>query len=373
MRSTDGLFNLKEPDVFTFARFTRMVFAELLLCFSLFAAFAQSDDPKALPKIGLGTDGTVDVPPRTVPISEFLSPEAKAYVAEHLYQMQHMAEFKGKPGVPGFMMHYYQRDQEAFALNTKDERIGGIHVYDFISATGVVGKNRNRVLINLHGGGFTGCWPGCAELESRPIASLMGIRVITIDYREGPNYKFPAASEDVAKVYQELLKHYKARNIGIYGCSAGGMLTAMSLAWFQTHNLPMPGADGIFCASAGKFGGDANYIAYPLGEARIPAVLTAQNHSGYFSDANMDDPLVTPTNSKAILAKFPPTLLITATRDFAMSGALDTNIQLSKAGVITELFVWDGLFHGFFYDSDIPESKDAFNIMIRFFDRYLGK
>ena len=33
--------------------------------------------------------------------------------------------------------------------------------------------NSRRVLINLHGGGFSGCWPACAELESIPIASLV--------------------------------------------------------------------------------------------------------------------------------------------------------------------------------------------------------
>ena len=147
----------------------------------------------------------------------------------------------------------------------------------------------------------------------------------------------------------------------------------MSLAWFQTHDLPTPGAAGIYCASAGSFGGDANYIAFPLGEARIPSAPPGQNQLGYFSNANMKDPLVAPANSPEVLAKFPPTLLITATRDFAMSGAINTDVQLTKAGVDSELHVWDGLFHGFFYNADVPESRDAFNIMIKFFDSHLGK
>jgi len=146
----------------------------------------------------------------------------------------------------------------------------------------------------------------------------------------------------------------------------------MSLAWFQAHNLPRPGADGIFCASAGSFGGDSTYIAFPLGEARIPAAGPAQNQLGYFSNAKMDDPLVSPAVSPAVLAKYPPTLLITATRDFAMSGAINTDVRLTKAGVDSELHVWDGLFHGFFYNADVPESKEAFDIMAKFFDRHLG-
>jgi monoterpene epsilon-lactone hydrolase len=325
-------------------------------------------------KVVIESNGTVDAPARAVPLSSFLSPAGKAYMTEHLKDMQDPEKLKQVNGVPVFMQHYLQRDEEQFALDKTDEKIDGVHVYTYLPKAGIAPENRHRVLINLHGGGFSGCWPGCAELESMPVSALMRIKVVTVDYREGPEYKFPAASEDVAKVYSQLLKTYKPKNIGIYGCSAGGMLTAMSLAWFQKHNLPTPGADGIFCASAGSFGGDANYIAFPLGESRIPPEGgVSERRLGYLSDANMQDPLVAPSNSSAVLAKFPPTLLITATRDFALSGAIHTDILLTDAGVDSELHVWDGLFHGFFYNADVPESKEAFAIIGKFFDRHLGK
>ena len=336
---------------------------------------AQENQPSSpQQKIVIEADGTVEAPARSVPDSSFLSPEAKAYVTEHLVDMENSGMKKGKPGVPGFMVSMLDYDNATFALDRKDESIAGVHAYVYVPKARIAPKNSKRVLINLHGGGFSGCWPGCAELESIPISALMKIKVVSVDYREGPSYKFPAASEDVAKVYQELLKTYKAKNIGIYGCSAGGMLTAMSLAWFQAHHLPTPGAAGIYCASAGGAGGDASYIAFPLGEARIPAASPSNSTPlGYLSAADPKDPLVAPIKFPDVLAKFPPTLLITATRDFAMSGALNTNIALSKAGVDSELYVWDGLFHGFFYNAEVPESKDAFNIMIKFFDRHLGK
>jgi acetyl esterase/lipase len=92
----------------------------------------------------------------------------------------------------------------------------------------------------------------------------------------------------------------------------------------------------------------------------------------YFSDTDPKDPLVSPINSPEMLAKFPPTLIITGTRGFEMSSALYTHEQLVKAGVDAELHVWEGLFHGFFYYVDVPESKDALNVIIKFFDRRLG-
>lgn len=343
----------------------------VLVSSSAARAFFAQDSPQAA-KVTVESDGTVKIPAESVPLSSFLSPEAKAYVTQHLHDMQDPEIVKQDNGVPRFMKGMLARDKQLFAVDQQDAQIGGVHAYVYSPKSGISEVNQERVLINLHGGGFSGCWPGCAELESIPISALMQIKVVSVDYREGPEHKFPAASEDVAAVYRELLKTYAPRSIGIYGCSAGGMLTAMSVAWFQTHDLPAPGAIGIYCASAGSFGGDATYIAFPFGEARVPVSRPpGASQLGYFSSADPKDPMVSPINSPQILAKFPPTLLITGTRDFAMSGTLYTHTQLTKLGVTTELHVWDGLFHGFFYNAEVPESRDAFNVMIKFFDRHL--
>jgi acetyl esterase/lipase len=83
--------------------------------------------------------------------------------------------------------------------------------------------------------------------------------------------------------------------------------------------------------------------------------------------------LVTPVSDPKLLAKFPPTLIITATRGFEYSNAVYTHGQLIKAGVEADLHVWDGLFHGFFYNPDVPESRDAYDVMVRFFDKHLRR
>jgi acetyl esterase/lipase len=245
---------------------------------------AQAHPSGDAPKVVVETDGTVQVPAQTVPMSSYLSPEAKAYVTQHLKDMQNPEILKQDAGVPRFMKGYLARDYELFAIDKKDEKVGGVHVYVFTPKAGVSAKNRDRVLINLHGGGFSGCWPGCAELESVPVSALGQIEVISVDYREGPDHKFPAASEDVAAVYQAVLKTHKPQDVGIYGCSAGGMQTAMSLAWFQKQSLPTPGAVGIFCASAGGiFGGDGLYTAVPLlGGALSPRSFREHGHPELF-------------------------------------------------------------------------------------------
>jgi acetyl esterase/lipase len=343
---------------------------------SLSSSSSAQDRPATQPpKVVVQADGSVEIPAQTAPLSTFLSPEAKAYVAQHLKDMQDPEILKQDAGVPRFMKSYLSRDYELFAVERKDQKIGGVHAYVYTPKTGISERNKKRVLINLHGGGFSGCWPGCAELESIPVSALGQIEVVSVDYREGPEYKFPAASEDVAAVFRELLKTHKPQEIGVYGCSAGGIQTAMSIAWFQAHELPSPGAIGIFCGSAGGiFGGDALYTAMPLGEARMasPPPPGAPPPLSYFAGTDPKDPLVSPINSAEVLAKFPPTLIITGTRGFELSSALYTHEQLVKLGVQAELHVWEGLFHGFFYNMDVPESRDALNVIIRFFDRHLS-
>jgi epsilon-lactone hydrolase len=354
--------------------------ALLLFAFLLpFSSVLGQDHETPAASITVNSDGSVEIPAQSVPMSIYLSPEAQAYVTKHLQDMQNPQMLRGEGGVPRFMKPYLDRDYEEFPLDKKDTTIAGVHAFIYTPKAGVSARNKNRVLIDLHGGGFSGCWPACAELESIPVSALGQIEVISLDYREAPKNKFPAASEDVATVYRELLKTHKPKEIGIYGCSAGGMLTAESMAWFQAHSLPSPGAVGILCASAsGTFGGDSSYTANWLGEARLPAARGgsargAAARPNYFEGTNSKDPLISPVNSAEVLAKFPPTLVVTGTRGFEMSSAVYTHSQLVKAGVDAELHVWEGLFHGFFYNADVPESKDCFNVILKFFDTHLEK
>jgi acetyl esterase/lipase len=46
---------------------------------------------------------------------------------------------------------------------------------------------------------------------------------------------------------------------------------------------------------------------------------------------------------------------------------------LTQAGVTTELHVWEGMWHSFFSDPELPESKAAYAVMARFFDRRLAR
>jgi acetyl esterase/lipase len=249
----------------------------------------------------------------------------------------------------------------------------------FTPAAGIAPRNAKRVLINVHGGGFDGGSRTLSHLESIPIASVGGIKVISIDYRLGPEYTFPAASEDVAAVYRELLESYDSANIGLYGCSAGGALTAQAIAWFQQERLPLPGAIGMFCMGApraldGENGewlrGDAGAIATATSDLRYGQ----RKPLSYYREVDRHTPVASPGDYDEVMARFPPSLLISGVRDFSLSSVVVTHAQLVRLGVKAQLHVWEGMEHGFHVDHPaLPESREAYAVIVGFFDTHLGQ
>ena len=261
-----------------------------------------------------------------------------------------------------------------FRTTERRETLGGVPVDVVRPADGVSPRNRDRVLINVHGGAFLWGAGSGALVEAVPIAATMGVDVVTVDYRLAPEHRFPAASQDVAAVYAALLKRYRPENIGIYGCSAGGIITAQTVALLQRKGLPRPGAIGTFCGTGAAYAGDSAYLSDPLTAGKpirdgdSPATLPTV----YLAGVAADDPLAYPLTSDSVMAAFPPVLHLAGSRDFAASVLTAQHRRLTALGVPSELQLFDGLGHAFFVWPDMPESIEAYRLVAGFFDRHLG-
>ena len=75
----------------------------------------------------------------------------------------------------------------------------------------------------------------------------------------------------------------------------------------------------------------------------------------------------------ANLKGFPPALFVTSTRDILLSGTTILHRAFLRAGAPAELVVFEGLPHAFWYNYQLPETREALAIMAGFFDRTLGK
>ncbi len=130
-----------------------------------------------------------------------------------------------------------------YPANVEETTTAGVRT-DIITPITMPEANRNRVLINLHGGGFNS--DSGSLIEGIPIANLAKMKVVSVYYRLAPENPFPAAVDDVVAVYKELLKTYKPGSIGIFGTSAGAILTAEVAVRLKQLGLPLPGGAGNF-------------------------------------------------------------------------------------------------------------------------------
>ena len=333
------------------------------------------------------SDGTVHYAPTIViPFTPLASPEARAAFADRTPKVP-PDYFAGDPFAPDRIAKtraWFATGAQAATVHLSEKlavemvptTIGGVAAQIVTPRAGE--RNPDRVLVNLHGGGFV-FGTELGPVEAMPVASAGHIKVVTIDYRMAPEHRFPAASEDVACVYSALLEQYRPENIGIFGCSAGGTLTMQSVEWFQAHGLPCPGA--IAVANAG---GIASPTAFPPGDSKFASRLLTgapMPKSGasvpaslmhYYTNEDLNSRLASPAFYPDALRMFPPALFLSGTRDFALSNAVWTHGQLVKQQVDAALHVWEGMGHDLLY-LDTPETNEAHEVIVRFFETRLGR
>ena len=232
-------------------------------------------------------------------------------------------------------------------------------------------SNRDKVLLNLHGGGFNS--DSGSYTESIPIAGYTKIKVVAVLYRLAPEHPFPAAVDDSVAVYKELLKTYKPDHIVIYGTSAGAILTAEVAVKLKQLGLPMPAALGIFSgmgdfARRGRLAGDV-CAARAYGASGPAGTWPARLE--YVGKTDPKDPVLSPIY--ADLHGMPPTLFITSGRDLLLSGTANLERAYVNAGVDARLVMFDALPHAFWYDPRLPEAIEANHMMADFFVKELGK
>lgn len=251
-----------------------------------------------------------------------------------------------------------------------DETMAGVPVH-VVTPANMPDANKDKVLLNLHGGGFNS--DSGSYTESIPIASYTRIKVVAVLYRLAPEYPFPASVDDSVAVYKHLLKTYKPDHIVIYGTSAGAILTGEVAVRMKQLDLPMPAALGIF-SGMGDFARAGDSIAmYSLRglAGHLDPPQPGAHDPFYVGSTDAKNPVLSPIY--ADLRGLPPTLFITSGRDMLLSGTANLHRAFLHAGVDARLVMFDGLPHAFWYNSKLPESIEANHMMADFFVKHLAR
>jgi epsilon-lactone hydrolase len=261
-----------------------------------------------------------------------------------------------------------------FGITVVPEKIGGVQCY-VITPKVVNPKNRNRLLLGLHGGGNVAGGGENGILESIVVAGLMGYKVIHVDYGMLPDHPFPAAIDDVIAVWKGVLKTSKPGNMGVFGTSAGGNLALSLVQRARKEGLPLPGALmlGSPWSDMSK-SGDSYYTNDGVDNIATTGDFIDTLVRLYANGHELKDPLISPVYGD--FSGFPPTFLVSGTRDLFLSNTVRVQEKLLQAGVPTELVVGEAQSHiGFLIAAvlDAPEGAHLYSYVATFFDAHLGR
>jgi len=249
------------------------------------------------------------------------------------------------------------------------DTISGVTVRQVRPAV-IAKNNSDRRFIHIHGGAYVFSGGDASVFEAVLIADHLGMPVISIDYRMPPAHPFPAGLNDVVAVYQELLTDYPAGKIAMGGTSAGGGLTLAAVHKLIQRSLPVPAAlfVGTPWADLSKTG-DSLYtnecIDHVLTTYDGVLAAAARLYAGKY---DLKYPLISPVYGS--FRGFPPTQLVTGSRDLLMSSTIRSHRQLRAAGVEADLHIYEGFAHGDYF-TESPESRDVYAELKVFLSEHL--
>jgi len=324
----------------------------------------------------IDADGTAHLGSRTVPVPKTVSPAAQRFLAtppwpEPPPPWDQLPMWKMRRSTDVIFRQLADLALARHPVTIEETAIAGVRVH-LVRPIDAPVDRRGRLLVNLHGGGFV---LGSGSLiEAIPIAHLTQTTVVAVDYRLAPEHRFPAAVDDALAVYRAVLTDHDPRHVGIYGASAGGILTAQTVVRLEREGLPRPACVGLFTMSGDfeDYGDTAKLFSLAgfWGHPVLPTDHACSEARAYLGDADRRDPLVSPIH--ADLSRFPPALLVSGTRDALLSGTTIFHRALRRAGASADLFVFEAMPHAHWYLASLPESQEALQVMADFFDRHLG-
>jgi acetyl esterase len=207
------------------------------------------------------------------------------------------------------------------------------------------------VLVYYHGGGWVIGDLDTHDTLCRELANAAGIAVVAVDYRMGPEYRFPAAVDDCIAATRWVREHaaelgVDASRLAVGGDSAGGNLAAVvAIAAREAGDLPIRFQLLIYPATDQRRGWPShtsNGQGYLL-----TADTMAYFHDHYITDKAQDldwraSPLLHPD-----LSRLPPALVLTAGYDPLRDEALQYSHKLTQAGNRCTHILFERQIHGF--------------------------
>ncbi len=206
------------------------------------------------------------------------------------------------------------------------------------------GAEADTALLYLHGGGYcVGSIASHAPLASR-LSTASGAAALVIDYRLGPEHRFPAAVHDAVAAYEALLDDgFAPGRLAVAGDSAGGGLTLATLLALRDRGVALPSAAACLSPWTDLTQTlpsiDANVASDPL----LDGPRLQQFADWYLGDGDPKEPLASPRFGD--LGGLPPVLIHAAVDEVLVDDARVVAEAIMAASGEVEYKAWPGTFH----------------------------
>ncbi|MEG1558021.1 MAG: alpha/beta hydrolase [Oscillospiraceae bacterium] len=219
-----------------------------------------------------------------------------------------------------------------------------------------VERYNDKVILYLHGGGYTAGHLDYAKGFGGILASRLNSRVFCVAYRLAPENCFPAALDDSLEAYRYLLAlGIPNSDIHLAGESAGGGLIFCLAQKLMQLGLPMP--QTLIALSPWT---DLTMTSETCMEMESHDPSLSREMLEYFASLyapdNLTDPLVSPIFGT--FRDFPPTLIFVGSDEILLDDSRIISERLISMGNKCELHVVDGMWHVFVIFKT-PESSEA--------------
>ncbi len=232
-------------------------------------------------------------------------------------------------------------------------------------------KHKDKVMIFIHGGGWIVNSRKAQLKFQADVASSLGVKLVSIEYRLAPEHPYPAAVNDIVAAYKGIIKEYGAKNTGLFGTSAGGGLTLATLLRLKADGLPLPAASAPLSPGADMTASGHMFRGIGLQDPILPAYGTYTAMKAYVGSADPKDPLVSPVFGD--YSGMTPLFLLAGTSELLASDAIRVAASARSQGIDVTLLVSDGMWHvPISNGSGVPELQLAYDELIKFFRRHMG-
>ena len=334
------------------------------------ALAAQSTPAPPQDSATFDPDGTAHIT-RVIPMPATISPEAQNWLDSLNQQKVGPPETlaERRTHTDAWRKMDSAEARKLYPVNVEETTTAGVRT-DII--TPLSGAASNRVLINLHGGGFNS--DSGSLIEGVPIANLAKIKVVSVYYRLAPENPFPAAVDDVVAVYKELLKTYQPHNIGIFGTSAGAILTCeVAVRLKQLGPAASRRARNFLRPRRLQSRRRLPPTVYAQRPSRTDGADRSQSSCPTINMSAKPIARIRSCRRSSPICTACPSLLVTSTRDILLSDTTTLHRALLRAGDDAQLVVFEALPHAFWYHFQLPETKEALELMAKFFDDKLTR